>query len=166
MVKEKDSILSWKQKLLVGILIFVFVLSTCLFLLLSLMVSPIGFTVGSFVTPTPTATPRPTATVTPTFVPGETPTPTPTLERDPLLDAKQGVTGGGGDPLVVWTTLIIAGFTSIISLASLVTTTTLNWRREARETRAARLEAIKMRLELEKAKLELEKLRKESKTGK
>ena len=47
------------------------------------------------------------------------------------------------------------------SLIGFISTTVLDWRREAREAKAAKLEVMRTRLELEKTRLELEKLRRE-----
>ena len=55
----------------------------------------------------------------------------------------------------------LATASALASLIGFISTTVLDWRREAREARAAKLEVARTRLELEKARLELEKLRRE-----
>lgn len=55
----------------------------------------------------------------------------------------------------------LATASALASLIGFISTTVLDWRREAREAKAAKLEVMRTRLELEKTRLELEKLRRE-----
>jgi hypothetical protein len=61
--------------------------------------------------------------------------------------------------------VIVSILPSLISLIGFISTTALNWRKEAREAQAANFELEKMRLELERARLEIEKQRISRKEG-
>ena len=58
-------------------------------------------------------------------------------------------------------TMIASVSTSVISLIGFVSTLTLGWRKEERETKTSELERKKLELELEKQRIELSKLKAE-----
>ena len=113
-------------------------------------------------TATPTPVPSPTTTPThgPTPTPGDgntaTPTSTGTISESPPIQAAPS------EDRTEQMTLLVSFSSLIISTLGFLSTTILNWRKEARERKKEEMELKIKEIELEKQRLELERFKAES----